>query len=1390
MRIDDVWKTGYKAMQDYSFPKLGFTIDFRSVQMGVRLTDRALADGEIGERIADPGSWGDIIGPVLWGLDPRAVGKATPRTGPKSSRNIQPAKNLPLRETPAWAHSWGVQVQRPIKQKDQKRIFNSNIFNDPRFIRPPGPRSTLTKDDASTADVRPLANKLYDIDPRLEQKRSNIPCQWPRLAPGHFGIILDATNEGSQEELFFSGETRLLCPNFEGVPNTGSVMVDGEYNLKRYGRLQTFTRVVRARGKCGGVNFNTKDPTSPKDCEKDRRIDDQLNVIAIQYGTTGLERAAGYGLVYDNIPGPKLEKCKPDGAAAPPPPAGAAPKNGTAAPPRAGAGTTGAPKKEDRNPGKVVIVGGRGMIAAMGKQAGGPIDVGNAKCPHRIGKTADGEIINSAHISTDAYFRGVVGDAPIEFDDKCYEDPGPKPHRSRGFIRIDMDDEHRHCSGKKKGKWKIIVEDLIYIPDTDEKPRRSIPPDPLPGPVRQSDTTNRGPGGGTPVTTDLPQNTSTAGGGTPGGEEAGGIPRPEIIEDTRQGPRPSIEITRDPRLPSIAGNENDPFPSFPPLPTQERAPVITEDPRLPRASDPFPAFPPTPTITELEEALKKSLPNQPHRPYSASTMDFAVPSIMGRPQLLGPGEPDLRNNPNTAKSTVQAHDARSPIVARIEAWTGIEGNRPVYSDPPSTNKWRGGTAPGGFILLPPEVDILDEDDDFNPSYIDPSPTAFTAGPGAFLGVGRPNLSNGLTRDGHVWSVDPNNFGESIFEAADSDGVLTEILRFTQTGVSFSAPTCIPQTVTTVPGLSGCDDPDTGIAWLGGNELEFINGASRSAAFMSTGFLQIEQGIQILDNISMIFGSGVGDVQIQSNGTDLTIFAPAGTPVINTSVPIRMDDNVATQYGTVANGIAEIESNATDLLISRVGAATPNLVTDLALRVSEADDEYSQFGPAYPGTPLDGFNKLTATQLRTATSATTVASLVGSVDLQVPSGVNSGGIHGVLGETWIQGVAIDTPTYSSVQAGFFANNLNGPGTTFAPVFSFIVGVGAQGFVDFGGDQPSIVDSHDFFGFGTDLSLANNSAVHTGIATNFFGQAHINGGTNTIDHAVGMVLEEQTFGDNFNTSIGIEGDGVIEFGFIRNSVASETINADVAAGTLLLGADNEVVAIADQFTTTGGRKKSITNIVGAGGTTAIAETDHIILVDTAANGQTITLPAPGTVGAGSIYIVMDVSGDAATNNIVVENNAAETINGAVTFTLDSAFQAATFVTDGTDWTITEEAKSGEMKFEPVTIESPTASDDIGLTFFKKAVTIQCIRTVITANQPSPSYDFNIVFDSDRSAAGTDLFAVDQQTTSETTGDTFTTFADATIPANSWVWLTSSARSKTQQVTLLIEYTEDVV
>lgn len=108
--------------------------------------------------------------------------------------------------------------------------------------------------------------------------------------------------------------------------------------------------------------------------------------------------------------------------------------------------------------------------------------------------------------------------------------------------------------------------------------------------------------------------------------------------------------------------------------------------------------------------------------------------------------------------------------------------------------------------------------------------------------------------------------------------------------------------------------------------------------------------------------------------------------------------------------------------------------------------------------------------------------------------------------------------------------------------------------------------------------------------------------------------------------------------------------------------------------------------------------------------------------------------------------------------------------------------------ISVESPTSSEDITIGVLLRASTITKIRAVLVGSS-TPSVTWTIRHSTDRSAAGNEVVTGGTTTTGVTTGDTVTSFDDASVPADSWVWLETTAQSGTVALlAITIFYKED--
>ncbi len=116
------------------------------------------------------------------------------------------------------------------------------------------------------------------------------------------------------------------------------------------------------------------------------------------------------------------------------------------------------------------------------------------------------------------------------------------------------------------------------------------------------------------------------------------------------------------------------------------------------------------------------------------------------------------------------------------------------------------------------------------------------------------------------------------------------------------------------------------------------------------------------------------------------------------------------------------------------------------------------------------------------------------------------------------------------------------------------------------------------------------------------------------------------------------------------------------------------------------------------------------------------------------------------------------------------------------------SNSIRAKGLFVELPSAAESDGMWQTPIAITVDSLVSVLVGSA-SPSVTYNIYFGTNR-ASGTKVFTSDVTCTSTTTGCSNSSgFNDATIPAGSFVWFTTSAQSGTvTQIEITLNYTED--
>lgn len=77
------------------------------------------------------------------------------------------------------------------------------------------------------------------------------------------------------------------------------------------------------------------------------------------------------------------------------------------------------------------------------------------------------------------------------------------------------------------------------------------------------------------------------------------------------------------------------------------------------------------------------------------------------------------------------------------------------------------------------------------------------------------------------------------------------------------------------------------------------------------------------------------------------------------------------------------------------------------------------------------------------------------------------------------------------------------------------------------------------------------------------------------------------------------------------------------------------------------------------------DYVIGITSTASARTVTLPKASKIKQGQMVIVKDESGAAGTNNITVDGDGSETIDGSATKVISSNYGVLRIYSNGSNW-----------------------------------------------------------------------------------------------------------------------------
>jgi len=278
---------------------------------------------------------------------------------------------------------------------------------------------------------------------------------------------------------------------------------------------------------------------------------------------------------------------------------------------------------------------------------------------------------------------------------------------------------------------------------------------------------------------------------------------------------------------------------------------------------------------------------------------------------------------------------------------------------------------------------------------------------------------------------------------------------------------------------------------------------------------------------------------------------------------------------------------------------------------------------------------------------------------------------------------------------------------------------------------------------------------------------------------------------------------DLGFIADANGNELIIFDtVTSAVNEITFANAATGTNPQFSATGGDANVGLNfqVKGAGVyrflATASGPTDIRLFEDTDNGTNYVSLIAPATLASDVVLTLPSTTGTVALlgGNVFTGVHDAggatsfEIPNGAGGTTVDATGEVTI---DSTSKTLNFYDGASEVVLTPIqsksiTIESPSAAEDLSMFYTDDAITITKIVFVITG---STSVTTTIRHHTDRSNAGNEVVTGGTTANSTTTGNIVTSFNDATVPADSFLWLETTALSGTPtSLSVTIFYRQD--
>jgi len=139
-----------------------------------------------------------------------------------------------------------------------------------------------------------------------------------------------------------------------------------------------------------------------------------------------------------------------------------------------------------------------------------------------------------------------------------------------------------------------------------------------------------------------------------------------------------------------------------------------------------------------------------------------------------------------------------------------------------------------------------------------------------------------------------------------------------------------------------------------------------------------------------------------------------------------------------------------------------------------------------------------------------------------------------------------------------------------------------------------------------------------------------------------------------------------GDLKSKTARDKLEAMMTAMSTVTSTLVTFIAatITGAFTLNGGLFTPVTTVAAA--TYDLLVTDLLVHVDYTTTGAVTSLTLPTAQAAdGRRITIKDVDGNADTNNITIDTEGSETIDGAATLVIDADYGFAELYSDGTNW-----------------------------------------------------------------------------------------------------------------------------